>query len=132
MLQRSTLTNSWLQWRHGALAGPTTALLRYVLILGLICAVACLYFLQANRLSRLDKATVSMAERAAALELENIELTRQWAQWNTPSYIQTRAKEAGFVTDGLVIRTQRPVDGTHHSIEHAQDRSTTAYVASTP
>jgi hypothetical protein len=90
-------------WR-GLWAGPNSALLKYMLIVGLLAAVGCLYFVQMNSLTDIYQATVRLERQAETLEQTNIDLARQWAQWNTPSYIQQKAEAGKFVPVQTVVR----------------------------
>lgn len=117
MLQRITTTppaapGRLVGWRRGLLTGASSALLRYILIIAVISAVGCLYFFQMSRLSDLHREIIALGEQAEVLEQTNIELTRQWARWNTPSYIEAQAEAGGYAVPTAVIRvTQQPVAG---------------------
>ncbi len=108
MLQRITTTppapGRLADWRRGLLTGASSALLRYILIIAVICAVGCLYFFQMSRLSELHRDIIKLGVQAEVLEQSNIELTRQWARWNTPSYIEAQAEAAGYAVPTVVIR----------------------------
>ncbi len=109
MLQRITTTppaapGRLADWRRGLLTGASSALLRYILIIAVLCAVGCLYFFQMSRLSELHRDIIKLGVQAEVLEQSNIELTRQWARWNTPSYIEEQAEAAGYVVPTVVIR----------------------------
>ncbi|OQA46329.1 MAG: hypothetical protein BWY52_00800 [Chloroflexi bacterium ADurb.Bin325] len=111
MLQRITTTPSTAPgrldgWRRGLLTGASSALLRYILIIAVLSAVGCLYFLEMNRLSDLHEQIINLRKQADLLEQDNIELTRQWARWNTPSYIEAQAEAAGYTTPAVVIRVE--------------------------
>jgi len=117
MLQRITTTppaapGRLAGWRRGLLTGANSALLRYILIIAVICAVGCLYFFQMSRLSDLHREIIALGEQAEILEQKNIELTRQWARWNTPSYIEAQAEAGGYTVPAAVIRVApQPVAG---------------------
>jgi hypothetical protein len=113
MLQRITTTppaapGRLVGWRRGLLTGASSALLRYISIMALLCAVGCLYFFQMSRLSDLHREIIGLNEQAEVLEQGNIELTRQWARWNTPSYIEAQAEAGGYAVPTAVIRVQPP------------------------
>jgi hypothetical protein len=90
-------------WR-GLWAGPNSALLKYILIVGILAAVGCLYFVQMNNLTDIYQATLRLERQAQTLEQTNIDLARQWAQWNTPSYIEQKAAAGKYVPVRTVIR----------------------------
>jgi hypothetical protein len=110
MLQRITSTppvtvpGRLAGWRRGLQTGATSALLRYILIVAVLCAVGCLYYLQMNSLSDLHDDILVAQGRARTLEQYNVELARQWARWNTPSYIEAQADAAGYAVPTAVIR----------------------------
>lgn len=110
MLQRITSTppvtapGRLAGWRRGLLTGATSALLRYILIVAVLCAVGCLYYLQMNSLAALHTQIVKLQKQAQTLEQHNVELARQWARWNTPSYIEAQADAAGYAVPTAVIR----------------------------
>lgn len=109
MLQRITSTPTIApgrptSWRRGLLTGANSALLRYILIIAILCAVGCLYYLQMNRLSELHSGIIALNAQAHTLEQRNVELARQWARWNTPSYIEAQADAAGYAAPTAVIR----------------------------
>jgi len=109
MLQRITTTppaapGRLAGWRRGLLTGASSALLRYILIIAVLCAVGCLYFFEMSRLSDLHGKIIGLGAQAEVLEQSNIELARQWARWNTPSYIEAQAEAAGYVVPTVVIR----------------------------
>jgi hypothetical protein len=112
MLQRVSTTSVLAPGRltgwRGLWSGPNSALLKYLLIVGLLCAAGCIYFVQMNDLTDIHQATLRLERRAEALEQQNIELALQWAHWNTPSYIQQRAEAQKFVPVSTVI--QAPIE----------------------
>lgn len=127
MLQRITTTplaapGRLVGWRRGLLTGASSALLRYILIMALLCAIGCVYFLQMSRLSDLHREIVRLGEQAEVLEQGNIELTRQWARWNTPSYIEAQADAAGYVVPATVIRVRLPTTPGEALVANAPSR----------
>lgn len=109
MLQRMTTTSPVTApgrltgWRRGLFTGANSALLRYILIIATLCAVGCLYYLQMNSLSNLHDQILGLQGQAESLEQRNIELARQWARWNTPSFIEAQADAAGYVIPDKII-----------------------------
>lgn len=103
MLDRPTSTSIWppmrgLTDRLGALTGPFSGLLRYVLIAGVLTAIGCLYLWQVNDLSTLHEKTLELHSQAKILEQQNVGLAEQLAQWNSPAYVDKRSTEQGYVT----------------------------------
>ncbi len=86
MLHRTTSAPVWspVRWvtgRLGALTGPSSGLLRYVLIAAVLAAMGCVYLWQVNDLS--DPCTSRPGNckgRRAALEQDNVLLAEQLAQ----------------------------------------------------
>ena len=102
MLNRSTSAPVWSPWRWltghlGALTGPYSGLLRYVLIAAVLSAIGCLYLWQVNDLSTLHEKTLKLEWQAGALEQQNVVLAEQLAQWNSPAYVDKRSAEQGYV-----------------------------------
>jgi hypothetical protein len=86
----------WLTDRLGALTGPFSGLLRYVLIAAVLTAIGCLYLWQVNDLSTLHEKTLKLQSEARVLEQENVGLAQQLAQWNSPAYVEKRSAELGY------------------------------------
>ncbi len=102
MLHRPTTAPAWsparrLAERLGALAGPSSGLLRYVLIAALLAAIGCLYLWQVNDLSTLHEKTVELQWQARTLEQQNVVLAEQLAQWSSPAYVDRHSAEQGYV-----------------------------------
>ncbi len=102
MLDRPTSTPVWspvrsLTDRLGALTGPFSGLLRYVLIAAVLTAIGCLYLWQVNNLSTLHEETLKLQGQAKVLEQQNVGLAEQLAQWNSPAYVDKRSAELGYV-----------------------------------
>lgn len=102
MLHRPTSAPAWspvrrLAERLAALIGPTSGLLRYVLIAAALAAIGCLYLWQVNDLSTLHDKTVKLQWEARSLEQQNVVLAQQLAQWNSPAYVDQRSTEQGYV-----------------------------------
>lgn len=109
MLQKATPASTWVPgrwagWRRSLLEGPTSILLRYVLILALFCALGCLYLLQTSELSAIHAETLVLQAEAADLETANSRLVQQLAQWNTPAYVYGRSERMGFVGESDPLR----------------------------
>lgn len=102
MLQRPISAPVWspvrrIAARLGAATGPFSGLLRYVLIVGLLCAVGCVYLWQVNDLSTIHDDTAALQLKAQHLEEQNVTLAIQLAQWNSPAYVDRRSGEEGYV-----------------------------------
>ncbi len=102
MLDRPTSTPVWspMRWltdRLGALTGPFSGLLRYVLIAAVLTAIGCLYLWQVNDLSTLHQKTIELQGQSKILEQQNVGLAEQLAQWNSPAYVDKRSTEQGYV-----------------------------------
>ncbi len=102
MLHRPTSTPVWAPVRRVAerlrlLTGPSTGLLRYVLIAAVLCAIGCAYLWQVNELSNIHDATVELQWQAHLLEQKNVTLAEQLAQWNSPAFVEKRSAEEGYI-----------------------------------
>ena len=87
----------WLHQRREALAGPTSNLLRYVMIAAILTAIGCAYLWQVNSLSDIYDKTLGLQADASELEKQNVVLAEQLAQWNSPAYVGKRSTEEGYV-----------------------------------
>lgn len=109
MLHRPTSAPAWspLRWLGGrrALTGPTSGLLRYVIIAALLTAIGCVYLWQVNSLTNLYEATRDLQADARQLEQDNWLLAEQLARWSSPSYVDRRSSEQGYV---LATQTNAP------------------------
>lgn len=113
MLHRTPSTSIWWPtrwnaWHRSWRAGLSSALVRYLLVLAALCALGCAYLWQASDLSQLQRRMLRLEYQASKLEEENIRLAQQSAYWNTPSYIERRAQEEGFVDAQYVVVTRLP------------------------
>lgn len=102
MLHRPTSTPVWspLRWLGGkriALTGPTSGLLRYVIIAAILTAIGCVYLWQVNTLTNLYEATLGLQDNTRTLEQDNWLLAEQLARWSSPSYVDRRSSEQGYV-----------------------------------
>lgn len=102
MLHRTTSAPLWspVRWvtgRLGALTGPSSGLLRYVLIAAVLAALGCVYLWQVNDLSTLHIKTGELQGQARRLEHDNVLLAEQLAKWNSPQYVDKRSTEQGYV-----------------------------------
>jgi hypothetical protein len=88
----------WLNQRRGLLTGPTSNLLRYVVIAAILTAIGCAYLWQVNSLSTIYDNTLVLQNESYQLEADNVILAEQLAQWSGPAYVDRRSTEDGFVT----------------------------------
>jgi hypothetical protein len=115
MLNRPTAAPGWsparrLTQRLGALTGPSSTLLRFVLVAAMLAAVACVYLWQVNELSNIHDATDALQLKARQLEEKNVALAEQLAQWSAPDYVDKLSTERGYVAAPQHVITA-PVDG---------------------
>jgi hypothetical protein len=101
----------WLTDRLGALTGPFSGLLRYVLIAAILAAIGCLYLWQVNDLSTLHEKTLELQGQASVLEQQNVGLAEQLAQWNSPAYVDKRSAELGYAAASKRIIAAPPGAG---------------------
>lgn len=87
----------WLNDRLRAFTGPSSGLLRFVLIAAVLTAIFSLYLWQVNDLSTLHDNTVTLQGQAYTLEQQNVVLAQQLAQWNAPTYVDERSTQQGYV-----------------------------------
>lgn len=102
MLHRPTSAPAWSPARRvsihlGALTGPASGLLRFVLITAILAAIGCLYLWQVNDLSTLHDNTEKLHRQAGFLEQQNVVLAEQLARWNAPAYVEELSTQQGYV-----------------------------------
>jgi hypothetical protein len=105
---------------RGTLASePTTAatsgLLRFLILLAIICGLACLYVWQANTISSIRDETRSVTAEVQVLERKNVDLMLEYASWDAPEYIEAQSSEAGMVAGQTPVRVQLPGLGEHQA-----------------
>ncbi len=112
MLHRSTSTTSaWWPglggaWQRNLRSGLSSALAGYLLILAIFCTLGCVYLWEANNISQLYSELDQLERRLLTLEVENIRLVQQSAQWNAPSHVEQRMRAEGFVDAESIIYAQ--------------------------
>jgi hypothetical protein len=82
-----------LRWR---VARPVWDLLRFIAIVALLCAVACLYFWQVSTIVSIRREAADLRIQARQFERDNAELMLQVAAWNRPDHIKNRAAAMGM------------------------------------
>ncbi len=114
MLNRAANTSLWAPVRRELLDGPISALLRYALLLLVLCLVGCLYLLQTNELARLNERTLSLEAKTTQLETQNLTLKIQLAQWNSPGHVRSEALKQNYVRnpDVLYVNTSGATNAT--------------------
>ena len=83
--------------RLGAITGPSSGLLHYVLIAAVLCAIGCAYLWRVNELSTIHERTLELQGQARRLEEKTVALSVQLSQWNSPAYVDKRSIEEGYV-----------------------------------
>jgi hypothetical protein len=96
-------------------AEPTTAatsgLLRFLVLLAVICGLTCVYVWQANSISSIRDDTQSVLAEVQILERQNVSLMLEYAGWDTPDYIEAESSQAGMVAGQTPVRVQLPGSG---------------------
>jgi hypothetical protein len=101
------------RWR---VARPVWDLLRFIAIVALLCAIACLYFWQVNTIMTIRKEATDLRNEAQVRERDNAALMLEVAAWNRPEYIKNRAAAIGMA----------PVAAPAAYVELAPERSKNA------
>jgi hypothetical protein len=133
MLNKAVSSPTWtpsqrFSWRRILSRKETVILLRYVLVVMVLCAVGCLYLWQVNSIKNISDQTIALQSQAGDLEAANTSLMLQLAQWQSPAYIDRRARERGSapVVDPLrvkltsAVRTQ-PIAGTEPGVQRVAE-----------
>ena len=87
----------WITWRRTLSRKDTAILLRYVLVVAMLCAIGCLYLWQVNDIKNISDETIWLQKRSGRMEAENVSLMLQLARWQSPAHIDRRGRELGFV-----------------------------------
>jgi hypothetical protein len=90
------------------LGAPARNLLQFLAVVCFLCAVACLYFSEANTIAGIRNDTLRLNAQAAALERENSALMVQVAAWNRPAYIQSKADALNLIPAAKPTYVQVP------------------------
>lgn len=101
----------WTNWRRTLSRKDTASLLRYVLVVAVLCLVGCLYLWQVNDIKNISNDTVDLRVEASALEAVNVSLMQQLAQWQSPAYIEQRGGALGLAPAGEPLRVKVPATG---------------------
>jgi hypothetical protein len=123
MLHRPTSVPIWSPSRRsndrrGLLTGPTSNLLRYLVIAAILTAIGCAYLWQVNSLSTIYDHTRDLQGEAYRLEADNVVLAEQLAQWSTPAYVDSQSTD-----DGFVAATSRTIPMLDVAVSEVQDPS---------
>jgi hypothetical protein len=89
-------------------ASPAFTLLRFLAVIVMLSALACLYFWQLSNIATIRNDTVDLQAQIRDLEHNNAALMLQVAAWNRPDYIQNRANALGLVSAGQPVYMQMP------------------------
>ncbi len=90
------------------LGAPARNLLQFLAVVCFLCAVACLYFSEANTIAGIRNNTLRLNAQAASLERENSALMVEVASWNRPAYIQSKADTLKLVPAAQPTYVQVP------------------------
>jgi predicted PurR-regulated permease PerM len=96
----------WAEWRRGLSTRQAAILLRYVLVVAVLCAAGCLYLWQVNTISILSNETMKLERQARDKEAANVLLMQQLAQWESPAYIDQRVRALGMAPAGPPLRVK--------------------------
>ena len=86
----------------------TSGLLRFLILLAVICGLTCLYVWQANSISSIRDETQSVLAEVQVLERQNVSLMLEYTHWDTPDYIEAESSQAGMVAGQTPVRVQLP------------------------
>ncbi len=82
---------------EGTLVGPTSVLLKFLVGLLLVSGLTCIYLWQASEIPSIEWKTQDLEVRTGAEVQKNVALMLQVAQWNSPSWIESKASTQGMV-----------------------------------
>jgi hypothetical protein len=89
-------------------AAVTSGLLRFLILLAVICGLTCVYVWQADTISSIRYETQTVKTEIKTLERQNVSLMLEYATWDTPDYIEAKSNEAGMVAGQTPVRVQLP------------------------
>lgn len=92
--------NWWTAWRAVLTARQPKLLLRYVVVLVVLCVLGCIYLAQMNVITNLSSKTYEAKLEAVDLEAENASLMLRLAQLETPAAIAAQANAQGLSIAG--------------------------------
>jgi hypothetical protein len=100
--------------RSGAARNPdasestaaTTDVLRFLILLAILCGLACLYVWQANTISALREVTQTIRAEVKVIERQNVSLMLEYAQYDRPARIEAQSSQAGMVAGQTPVRVQ--------------------------
>jgi hypothetical protein len=94
----------------------TSGLLRFLILLAIICGLTCLYVWQANTISAIRDETQSLNAEVQVLERRNIDLMLEYAGWDRPDYIEAQSRQAGMVAGQIPVRVRLPELGEDRTV----------------
>lgn len=96
----------WAEWRRGLSTRQAAILLRYVLGVAVLCALGCLYLWQVNTISIISSQTLALERQARDMEATNSLLMQELVRWQSPAYIDGRARALGMTPAGSPLRVK--------------------------
>ncbi|GEM_PF-1219046 len=99
----------WGTLRKGLFVGPGAWLAQLVLVFTIACILACAYLWQSTAIAEIEADTARTRRALQQLEQENVALMVQVAQWNSPAYIEERARRNGWVPAATPIILETPL-----------------------
>jgi cell division protein FtsL len=82
---------------------PTSELVRFILVLAVVCGLTCVYVWQTSTITDIRDETVALQEKLDDLEQDNLELTLQLTPLEDPAYIEAEADKLGLASDRSAI-----------------------------
>ena len=111
--------NDFSAWGTQLRVGPTSGLIRFIIILVAICALANVYLWQASLIAATRSDAMELRGQLTDLEQENVALMLQLARWNSPSFIEERAQELGLRNVSAPMRIALPAETPLANASHA-------------
>jgi hypothetical protein len=114
MLNRTVVTPSlpgvtWAAWRKRLLTGPDGWLMQLVILFTIICLLACVYLWQSSAISEIQQDSARTEAASTELERTNVGLMIQVASWNSPEYIEAKARQAALKAGGAPLTLVVPL-----------------------
>jgi cell division protein FtsL len=83
-------------WQRALATRPTSQLLRFLLVLLLLCGLTCLYLWQASTVTDIQQHISELNLESAEYERANVTLMLQVARWYSPEYVIREATAQGM------------------------------------
>ncbi len=93
----------------GADAQPASWLIRFLLVLSMVCGITCVYVWQVSVVQDIRRQTVTMQAELDRIEQDNVSLMLDLVPLESPAYVEAQAKRLGLGLGRMPIYVELPV-----------------------